>query len=310
MLQAIRQIQRELNGQLPLIGFAGAPFTLASYAIEGGHSNSFAKTKALMFGHPDAWHRLCGMLAELVGDYLVAQIEAGVDVGAGVRLVGRRAQCRRLPRVRAAPLPPDLRDRRQPGAHDPLRHRHGDDAGRHARSRRRRDWRRLAHSDRRSLGSHRPRPRHPGQSRSDDAARARGPHVPAGGRHHRARRRPPRPHLQPRPRHPADHAARARADAGQLRPPRDGSAAAVPPDVRRCPSTSSSSAAASPAWRLPTTCSGAAARCACSTPADARRRDANRTLRRLGRGLRARLVPGRRSRPPSRSAASWASSRS
>jgi uroporphyrinogen decarboxylase len=79
VLQAIRQIQKELNGQLPLIGFAGAPFTLASYAIEGGHSNSFAKTKALMFGHPDAWHRLCGMLAELVGDYLVAQIEAGVD---------------------------------------------------------------------------------------------------------------------------------------------------------------------------------------------------------------------------------------
>ena len=39
----------------------------------------FAKTKALMFGHPDAWHRLCGILAELVGDYLVAQIEAGVD---------------------------------------------------------------------------------------------------------------------------------------------------------------------------------------------------------------------------------------
>ena len=79
VLQAIRQIQNELSGQVPLIGFAGAPFTLASYAIEGGHSNSFAKTKALMFGHPDAWHRLCGMLAELVGDYLVAQIEAGVD---------------------------------------------------------------------------------------------------------------------------------------------------------------------------------------------------------------------------------------
>ncbi|HZI63844.1 MAG TPA: uroporphyrinogen decarboxylase family protein, partial [Thermoanaerobaculia bacterium] len=48
VLQAIRQIQTELDGQVPLIGFAGAPFTLASYAIEGGHSNSFAKTKALM----------------------------------------------------------------------------------------------------------------------------------------------------------------------------------------------------------------------------------------------------------------------
>ena len=64
---------------MPLIGFAGAPFTLASYAIEGGHSNNFAKTKALMYGHPDDWHRLCALLADIVGDYLVAQIEAGVD---------------------------------------------------------------------------------------------------------------------------------------------------------------------------------------------------------------------------------------
>ena len=79
VLTAIAQIQRELNGRVPLIGFAGAPFTLASYAIEGGHSNNFAKTKALMYGHPDAWHRLCEKLADVVGDYLVAQIDAGVD---------------------------------------------------------------------------------------------------------------------------------------------------------------------------------------------------------------------------------------
>ena len=79
VLQAIRQVQRELGGRVPLIGFAGAPFTLASYAIEGGHSNNFAKTKALMYGHPDAWHRLCETFATVVADYLVAQIEAGVD---------------------------------------------------------------------------------------------------------------------------------------------------------------------------------------------------------------------------------------
>lgn len=79
VLQAIRQVQSELHGRVPLIGFAGAPFTLASYAIEGGHSNNFAKTKALMYGHPDAWHRLCERLATVVGDYLVAQIDAGVD---------------------------------------------------------------------------------------------------------------------------------------------------------------------------------------------------------------------------------------
>ena len=80
VLQAIRQVQQELGGRVPLIGFAGAPFTLASYAIEGGHSNNFAKTKSLMYGDPDAWHRLCARLADIVADYLKAQIEAGVDV--------------------------------------------------------------------------------------------------------------------------------------------------------------------------------------------------------------------------------------
>ena len=79
VLEAIRQIQVELAGRVPLIGFAGAPFTLASYAIEGGHSNNFARTKALMYGEPEAWHRLCDKLATVVSDYLVAQIDAGVD---------------------------------------------------------------------------------------------------------------------------------------------------------------------------------------------------------------------------------------
>jgi uroporphyrinogen decarboxylase len=79
VLQAIEQVQAELAGRVPLIGFAGAPFTLASYAIEGGHSNTFAKTKALMFGNPDAWHKLSALLADIVADYLVAQIDAGVD---------------------------------------------------------------------------------------------------------------------------------------------------------------------------------------------------------------------------------------
>jgi uroporphyrinogen decarboxylase len=79
VLEAIGLIQKELAGRVPLIGFAGAPFTLASYAIEGGHSSNFARTKALMYGHPDAWHRLCERLASVVGNYLVAQIDAGVD---------------------------------------------------------------------------------------------------------------------------------------------------------------------------------------------------------------------------------------
>jgi uroporphyrinogen decarboxylase len=79
VLETITVVQHELAGRVPLIGFAGAPFTLASYAIEGGHSNNFARTKALMYGHPAAWHRLCDRFAAVVGDYLRAQIEAGVD---------------------------------------------------------------------------------------------------------------------------------------------------------------------------------------------------------------------------------------
>jgi uroporphyrinogen decarboxylase len=79
VLDAIRQVQGELAGRVPLIGFAGAPFTLASYAIEGGHSSNFARTKALMYGAPAAWHRFCELLADVVAEYLIAQIEAGVN---------------------------------------------------------------------------------------------------------------------------------------------------------------------------------------------------------------------------------------
>jgi uroporphyrinogen decarboxylase len=79
VLDAVRLVRRELAGRLPLIGFGGAPFTLASYAIEGGGSSNFARTKALMYGDPKAWHRLCERLSEVMSAYLVAQVEAGVQ---------------------------------------------------------------------------------------------------------------------------------------------------------------------------------------------------------------------------------------
>jgi uroporphyrinogen decarboxylase len=79
VFDAIKLTKQELAGQVPLIGFAGAPFTLASYAIEGGHSNNFAYTKSIMYGWPEAWHRLCERLADVSAEYLAAQIEAGVD---------------------------------------------------------------------------------------------------------------------------------------------------------------------------------------------------------------------------------------
>jgi uroporphyrinogen decarboxylase len=79
VLEAIRLVRRALDGRVPLIGFAGAPFTLASYAIEGGHSVSFAATKGLMYGDSAAWHTLAALLADVVADHLRAQVEAGAQ---------------------------------------------------------------------------------------------------------------------------------------------------------------------------------------------------------------------------------------
>ncbi len=77
-LTALRLVKRELNG-LPLIGFSGAPFTLASYAIEGGGSKEYRLTKRFMYEQPAAWHDLMERLSQLVAEYLIAQVEAGAD---------------------------------------------------------------------------------------------------------------------------------------------------------------------------------------------------------------------------------------
>lgn len=78
-LDAIRLVKGELTGRLPLIGFSGAPFTLASYAIEGGGSREYRRTKQLMYREPAAWHALMTKLARLVSDYALAQLAAGAD---------------------------------------------------------------------------------------------------------------------------------------------------------------------------------------------------------------------------------------
>src|SRR5947207_11386653 len=65
-------------GELPLIGFAGAPFTLASYLVEGGPSRHHERTKALMYGAPDVWHALCARLAGITLAFLRVQVGAGV----------------------------------------------------------------------------------------------------------------------------------------------------------------------------------------------------------------------------------------
>jgi uroporphyrinogen decarboxylase len=76
---AIRLARRALPAEVPVIGFAGAPFTLASYAIEGGASRTFTKTKAFMYQAPDTWHLLLSKLADLVGAYLTMQARAGAQ---------------------------------------------------------------------------------------------------------------------------------------------------------------------------------------------------------------------------------------
>ena len=75
VLETIRLLRRELEGRVPLIGFGGAPFTLAAYAIEGGPSTSYQLTKTFMYSQPEAWHRLCERFASTIADYLRAQIE-------------------------------------------------------------------------------------------------------------------------------------------------------------------------------------------------------------------------------------------
>jgi len=77
VLAAIGLLRKELS--VPLIGFAGAPFTLASYLIEGGPSRTFERTKAFMHGEPAAWDELMEALGELVSSYLQAQAEAGTQ---------------------------------------------------------------------------------------------------------------------------------------------------------------------------------------------------------------------------------------
>ena len=77
VLDAIRILFSEL--EVPLIGFAGAPFTLASYLIEGGPSRNFARTKALMLGEPETWNKLMDRLSESILAYLRAQVAAGAQ---------------------------------------------------------------------------------------------------------------------------------------------------------------------------------------------------------------------------------------
>ena len=101
--EAVRSLVAEL-GATPLIGFAGAPFTVASYLVEGGPSKEHAKTKAMMFGAPEVWDALMRKIAGIAAAYLRGPGGGRCLRGPALRLVGRRAHARRLPRPRDAAL--------------------------------------------------------------------------------------------------------------------------------------------------------------------------------------------------------------
>jgi uroporphyrinogen decarboxylase len=79
VMDAVRLIRRELAGRVPLIGFAGSPWTLATYMVEGGSSREFACVKRMMFDQPELMHELLSVLARSITDYLNAQIAAGAQ---------------------------------------------------------------------------------------------------------------------------------------------------------------------------------------------------------------------------------------
>jgi uroporphyrinogen decarboxylase len=79
LMKAIRIVRKELEGKVPLIGFSGAPFTLASYIVEGGHSNNYVLTKSLMYQDRPTWDALMEKISEMLIRYLSAQIRWGVQ---------------------------------------------------------------------------------------------------------------------------------------------------------------------------------------------------------------------------------------
>jgi len=79
VFDAIKETRKSLRGNLPLIGFAGAPFTLASYIVEGGASKNYVQTKSLMYNDSGAWHAMLSLISRGLRKYLNAQIEAGAQ---------------------------------------------------------------------------------------------------------------------------------------------------------------------------------------------------------------------------------------
>ena len=175
------------TGRAGVIGFSGAPFTLACYLIEGRPSRDYALAKAFMFAEPAAWHELMERLSTMVIAYLQRPGRRRRRRRPAVRQLGRRARTERLRDVRPAPCPADLR---RPGgrADDPFRDRDLGPTGAAGGRRRRRDRDRSSGVAGRRLAPDRLRPGGPGQPRRRPAAGRLG--RDRGGRPAGPRRRP------------------------------------------------------------------------------------------------------------------------
>jgi hypothetical protein len=192
VLDTVSLLVEEL--EVPLIGFAGAPFTIASYLIEGGPSRSYTRTKALMFGDELTWHRLLDRLAGITLASLRAQIDRGRVGGAAVRLLGRRSQppadyVALRAAAQPAGAPGAARLRPAPGPAGALRGEHRRAAHRNGFHRRRRRRGRLAHPAGRGAPAHPRRCRLPGQPRTGRLPRPVGAGRRARPRRPRTRRR-------------------------------------------------------------------------------------------------------------------------
>ena len=80
VLNAIKLVKKELNGNLPLIGFAGAPWTIFAYLVEGGSSKTFSKARKMLYTHPEVSHKLLDKITQSTINYLNAQVKSGVDI--------------------------------------------------------------------------------------------------------------------------------------------------------------------------------------------------------------------------------------
>ena len=94
MGEAIQHVVRALAGKVPVIGFVGAPFTMASYMIEGGASRNFVRTKKLMYSDETLWRRLMGKIVDVLAPFAHSQVTAGRARHPGVRQLGGRARAR------------------------------------------------------------------------------------------------------------------------------------------------------------------------------------------------------------------------